>query len=331
MSGSLPNMGLSPFLSNSKHLLSFIATTAEEASMETAKKYLGYLRSHHIDNGYNTTIFNDERIKRIITGASRIYQEKPKRERLEITKEILEAMLVNLHITHDDLNVRGEFTWSKWDNQSFLLHLSCGSVQFVHHGILLHLPASKSDPFRKGVSIPLSKSSDTTRPVSTLELLFQKYPKSNTDPLFCRIQGAFNRKWVLSKISQTLLLAGINPKGYSGHSFRRGAANSALKAGISREDIMHGKATPLTAIFLLEPTTPFYSHSQKSSTLILALHPRFLHRTLPHQHPNHECVIESDDWVSLRRECQASWSDHSERFWLPEAVFPYTFGELQLF
>ena len=160
-------------------------------------------------------------------------------------------MLVSLYITHDDLNVRaafclafsaflriGEFTWSKWDSQSFLLHLSRGSVQFVHNGILLHLPASKSDPFRKGVFIPLSKSSDTTCPVSALQLLFQRYPKSDTDPLFCRIQGAFDRKWVLSKISQSLLLAGINPKGYSGHSFRRGAANSALKAGISRKNIM---------------------------------------------------------------------------------------------
>ena len=166
-------------------------------------------------------------------------------------KEILKAMLNNLHSTHDDLNLRAafclafsaflrisEFTWSQWDNQSFLLHISHGSVQFVPDGLLLQLPASKTDPFRKGVSIPLSKSSDTTCPVSALRFLLQQYPKPNTDPLFCRTYGPFDRKWVLSKLSQTLLLAGINPKGYSGHSFRRGAANSALKAGISKEDIM---------------------------------------------------------------------------------------------
>ena len=35
-----------------------------------------------------------------------------------------------------------------------------------------------------------------------------------------------------------LRTAGINPEGFSGHSFRRGAANSALQAGISRPDIM---------------------------------------------------------------------------------------------
>src|SRR5579859_4513208 len=40
------------------------------------------------------------------------------------------------------------------------------------------------------------------------------------------------------KLRQALLFVGINPAGFSGHSFHRGAANSALKAGISREDIM---------------------------------------------------------------------------------------------
>jgi hypothetical protein len=56
--------------------------------------------------------------------------------------------------------------------------------------------------------------------------------------LFCRVFGTFDRKWILSKISQALLFAGINPKGFSGHSFRRGAANSALQAGIPKTDIM---------------------------------------------------------------------------------------------
>src|SRR5579859_975627 len=40
------------------------------------------------------------------------------------------------------------------------------------------------------------------------------------------------------KLRQALLFVGINPAGFSGHSFRRGAAHSALKAGISRKDIM---------------------------------------------------------------------------------------------
>ena len=83
-----------------------------------------------------------------------------------------------------------------------------------------------------------------------------------------------------------------------------------------------GKATPLTAIFLLQLPTPSYSPCRESSILILGLHPRFSHHTLPHHHL-HESVIEADNWVSLRREYQAtSWSDHSERFLVARGSFP---------
>jgi hypothetical protein len=131
----------------------------------------------------------------------------------------------------------GEFTWSSWDHQSFIHHLSRGSVQFVNEGVILHLPASKTDPFRKGVSIPFSPSNDEICPVTALRTLFQRYPKPTSSPLFSRLCGPFDRQWVLRKMSQALLFAGLNPKGYTGHSFRRGAANSALNSGISREDI----------------------------------------------------------------------------------------------
>ena len=196
-------------------------------------------------------VFHDERIKRMLKGALRKYGTKPARVRLEITKEILHAMLSTFGPIHDDVNLRaafctafaaflriGEFTWTQWSPDSSLRFLSRGSVQFVTDGVLLRLPASKTDPFRKGVTIPLSPSHDSTCPVAALRLLFQRYPKPLSEPLFSRSYGPFNRDWVLQRVSQVLLLAGFNPRGFSGHSFRRGAANSAQKAGISRADIM---------------------------------------------------------------------------------------------
>ena len=122
-------------------------------------------------------------------------------------KEILETMLKNLHSTHDDLNLHavfclafsaflriGEFTWPLWNDQVHRLHISCGSVQFVPTGLLLQLPASKTDPFHKGVSILLSKSSDPTCPVSSLLCLIQRYSRPSIDPLFCHTYGSFDRK-----------------------------------------------------------------------------------------------------------------------------------------
>ena len=187
-------------------------------------------------------VFRDERIQRML---------KATRVHLEITKEILHAMLSTFGPIHDDINLRaafytafaaflriGKFTWTQWSPDSSLQFLSRSSVQFVTDGVLLQLPASKTDPFRKGVTIPLSPSHDSTCPVAALRLLFQRYPKPPNQPLFSHSYGPFNRDWVLQRVSQALLLAGFNPAGFSGHSFHRGAANSAQKAGISRTDIM---------------------------------------------------------------------------------------------
>jgi hypothetical protein len=132
----------------------------------------------------------------------------------------------------------GEFTWPTWNNQSFLQSLSRESIQFVRDGVILQLPASKTGPFRKGMSIPLSPLGKIICPVSALRTFVKPYPRPATSPLFSRLIGPFDRKWVLGKLRQALLFAGVNAAGFSGHSFRRGAANSPLKAGISREGIM---------------------------------------------------------------------------------------------
>jgi hypothetical protein len=47
----------------------------------------------------------------------------------------------------------------------------------------------------------------------------------------------FTRKWFLNSLRDLLIKAGINPVGYNGHSFRRGAAHSAAAAGMTDEEI----------------------------------------------------------------------------------------------
>ena len=76
-------------------------------------------------------------------------------------------------------------------------------------------------------------------PVTALSLLFTRYPtKSPSDPLFSRTFGPFNQSWVLHRPHTLLLAAGIDPSHYSGHSFRRGAANTAATLGIPKDAIM---------------------------------------------------------------------------------------------
>ena len=148
----------------------------------------------------------------MLRGAAYKYGKHPRRERFEITKEVLQAILRNLCLNHDDVNLYaafcvafagflrvGEFTWSHWDSQSFLYKLSRGSIQFIPDRVLLLLPASKIDPFQKGISIPLSTSGDSTCPVSALCCLFTHYPQPATAPLFSYSYSLFDRSWVLRK------------------------------------------------------------------------------------------------------------------------------------
>jgi hypothetical protein len=123
--------------------------------------------------------------------------------------------------------------------QSHLTQLSRGSIRFTSDGnALLHLPTSKTDQFRQGSTIPLAASYDTTCPVTALKTLYHRYPKNNSDPLFSKLISTFDQSWVIQRLHSLLRTAGINPEGFSGHSFRRGAVNSAIQAGISRQDIM---------------------------------------------------------------------------------------------
>jgi integrase len=220
--------------------------------MTTAQSYLFALRSHHIDLGLSVQSFDDERLKRIIRGAKRQFGETPTRERKEITKEVLQSLVSHLTHTHDDVNLQAafcvafaaflrvdEFTWKDWTSQSHLFRLSRGSIRFADdgHSVTIQLPSSKTDQFRHGVMIPLSASHDLTCPVVALRILVHRYPKPPTHPLFSRTIGNFTSKWVIQRLQTLLRKTGINPTGFSGHSFHRGAVNSALSAGISRSDI----------------------------------------------------------------------------------------------
>ena len=85
--------------------------------------------------------------------------------------------------------------------------------------------------------IPLSPSGDSMLSNSSATHTLQPYPKPATYPQFSSLCGPFNRKWFTDKLTEALLKAGLKPTTYSGHSFRRGAANTEIAAGIPKDEI----------------------------------------------------------------------------------------------
>ena len=219
---------------------------------KTLKAYLTGVRSLHVDMGYeDLSAFQSPRLQRIIRGLRRMRGEAGTRERHPITKDLL------LRILHQiDRNTRegatlyaafclafaaflrvGEFTYSAKDlkdpefSQWFLTRRS---VTLHKDHLELTLPASKTDPFRRGITLSVAASGDDACPVQALRRLF-RWEAPPDGPLF-QLGDAFTRQLVTGKLRETLTLLGIEGH-YSGHSFRRGAATSARMAGLSDEEI----------------------------------------------------------------------------------------------
>ena len=89
------------------------------------------------------------------------------------------------------------------------------------------LRQSKTDPFRKGASIYLGRTYGDLCPVVAL-LGYIMLRLQVLGPLFVYKDGSYlTREKLVGSVRQTLRAAGVDTKGYSGHSFRIGAATTA--------------------------------------------------------------------------------------------------------
>ena len=103
------------------------------------------------------------------------------------------------------------------------------------------LPASKTYPFRKGITLTIAASYDNACPIHAMREFFaQDTHRPPNAPLFCigrdRPQ-AFTREYVVLKLQQLALTAGLGQGTWNGHSFHRGAATWAAEVGILESEI----------------------------------------------------------------------------------------------
>ena len=151
----------------------------------------------------------------------------------------------------------GEFTWSttdwKAEGKFHQWHMTRNSTQFdrakgdgTPDRLLLTLPASKTDPFRWGITLTIAAVGDSARAIKALHHLTTTWPSEPHAPLFSNIPFdtsqannglvSFDCNWVVSQLPHLLIQEGTLGH-YSGHSFRRGAATWAKQVGIPDEDI----------------------------------------------------------------------------------------------
>ncbi|KAJ1036641.1 hypothetical protein NDA13_000172 [Ustilago tritici] len=165
---------------------------------QTIKCNLAILKSLHIDLGQPTTAFDAARLARA----------------LMFRAAFCLAFACFLR--------SGELTWETPSSRPVL---TVGSVGFASDGTFatIFLPSSKTDPFGAGVTLTAPSVPHRTCAVKALKTIC----KGCSPPtlLFTLEQDLpFAQHSFLDTLSRCLTACGISPNGYSGHSFRRGAA-----------------------------------------------------------------------------------------------------------
>jgi integrase len=238
--------------------MSWIASLAGRVQPKTIKAYLSAVRSLHVDADLPFAICESPVVQRLIRGIKRFHGERDRKPVQPITRPLLLTILAQLRpgvipghttlyaaycLAYAGLLRSGEITVGSGGKDT-CLNLTRDSVQFFPDfenctHITLTLPGSKNDPFRKGITITIAAAPGTPScPVTAVKRLFTELPRAGNAPLFEGLDGKpLHYKTFVAGIRSSLEAAGINPKGFAGHSFRRGAASEAAAAGFSDYEI----------------------------------------------------------------------------------------------
>ena len=225
------------------------------------KLYLAGIRSYQLDLGTECRAFSDPRLERTIQGIKREHNEPERRNRTPLTRQhllkILSCLTPNNYeyamirasftLAFAGFLCVGEFTYKEADRDLGLSfgkwYLTKGSIRIHHSGAYMELtlPSSKTDPFRKGISLTIAASHDEACPVQAMkELIAVDNHRPKHAPLFCQeriSQQAFTREYVVRKLQELAVRAGLGEGSWNGHSFRRGAATWAAAVGIPENEI----------------------------------------------------------------------------------------------
>ena len=220
----------------------------------TIRGHLAAIRSAHIDLGIDLDFTQFASLQRLLTGIKR-FQGIQADSRLPITYDILCKMFQHLtpktsltfaifraafSLAYFGILRVSEFAASIPVDETKLLRYS--NITFSPNQtnpdlMQLHLLASKTDIFRKGITLPIPCVCKESQVCAVHEMinLFSIKPisQSSQEPLFIFPNGTLlNRKTVSNMLSALTEKCGLPANRYKAHSFRKGAASTLAAAGI---------------------------------------------------------------------------------------------------
>ena len=266
-------------------------------SGRSTRVYLSALRSLHLDEGFAPPCIATPRIKRMLRAMD--ISGVPPRQKLPITLDILSLMLSVMPPGYDGYVFKSAMSLAFFGclraaelcvtGHAFdpLRHLTLMDVQVVAleaaTAVKVCIKRSKTDHVNQGFSVTLKCiSTSVCAHCALLNMHFARHQSGlsvlPTSPLFLFGDASYLTKFTFVKQTRYLLqLAGFDPDGYSGHSFRAGCATSAAQAGFSDWEIqLLGRWS----------SSAYHRYIRASPSLLASLaHRLATQQRVPQQHP----------------------------------------------
>ena len=233
----------------------FVAYHGECNSYSSLRVAVAAIRSRHVDVGLRCVTSEMLTLKRVMEGLARSRPARSKLIRLPITTQLLNRMRSVLDRDNEDHHVffaicclgtygllrSGEIFEDQNQGQP---GLRVGDVTIKSKDeFSIHLSKSKTDQRKGGVEVEYFANSSPSCPVAAFVRgywmrLGMGQPRS--DPLFVWRSGRRVTKYAfIEMLRETIAALGLDPKKYSGHSFRRGGATSLAAVGVPASTIQH--------------------------------------------------------------------------------------------
>ena len=219
----------------------------------TIKSYLAAIRHTQISLGLGDPEMGGmTRLEYVVKGCKRKATNASKRTRLPITPVILGRLRVEWQKKSDTKDATmlwaaatmcffgflraGEVVTGSDSTFDPAIHLAHGDVlidnQYPPQFLEVRIKASKTDPFRKGVSVYLGRSGTDLCPVSAV-LAYMVERGRAPGPFFRYSNGTYlTRERFVRDTRSALTKAGLDCTQFAGHSYRIGAVTTAARQGV---------------------------------------------------------------------------------------------------
>lgn len=243
---------LGPIIPTNENVLCYFVTfLSQSVQFDTIKCYLAAVRDLHIRNGFSFDVEKFQQLQYTLRGIKR-YLGHGKRVRHPISISHLEffhaILLPHLAPDIDNAMIWASFCLAFFGfmriseftcNGSFSadIHLAVSDVDLLPNfeqptSMQVFLKSSKTDQFRKGISLNIGKSGSAICAVDSMKQYLSKR-KPPFGPLFVYKNGKpLTKVSFTAELRRLLANIGLKPNEFASHSFRRGAATAAAAAGM---------------------------------------------------------------------------------------------------